>query len=163
MPPPPKPTVAPVQLEDNTDEPMAAPAVLAAAPAPPTSARPVAPAKPPRSAPRLDGDRRLGTQRHRMRYVQFQLTPELSERLTARANTEDVVLGEVVMDAVRTYGNRPAEEPRRRRRREQVAVRRSVLVRPEEANQIAEVAERCEETPSALIRRCLELHLVLGS
>lgn len=76
-----------------------------------------------------------------------------------RASTEGVVLGEVVMDAVRAYGDRPAEEPRRRRRRESVAVRRSVLLRPEEANRIAEVAERCEETPSALIRRCLELHL----
>lgn len=60
------------------------------------------------------------------------------------------------MDAVRIYGERPAEE---QRRREQVAVRRSVLLRPEEADWVTEVAERCEETPSALIRRCLELHL----
>jgi hypothetical protein len=106
-----------------------------------------------------DDERQLGTQRHRMRYVQFQLTAELSERLTSRAEAEDVVLGEVLMDAVRAHGERSADEPRRRRRREPVAVRRQVLLRPEEADRIAEFAGRSGETPSALIRRCLVEHL----
>jgi hypothetical protein len=83
----------------------------------------------------------------------------MSERLTMRAQTEGVVLGEVVMDAVRTYGSQPVEDQRRRRRQEPVAVRRSVLLRPEEASQISEVAAENAETPSAMIRRCLERHL----
>lgn len=91
--------------------------------------------------------------------MQIQLTPKMSEHLTTRAQTEGVVLGEVVMEAVRSYGPQPVDDPRRKRRQEAVAVRRSVLLRPEEANLIAEVAEQSAETPSALIRRCLERHL----
>lgn len=165
LPPPPKPTVTlveddPAEAVDSTDDTATAPQEPAAAgPARPNPKRPARQAEGSRSAPVQPGTSRLGTQRHRLRYVQIQLTSEMSERLTTRAQTEGVVLGEVVMDAVRAYGPQPVDDPRRKRRQESVAVRRSVLLRPEEANLIAEVAEQCGETPSALIRRCLERHL----
>ena len=38
-----------------------------------------------------------------MRYVQFQVAPHLSDLLSARAEQEDVVLGQVVIDAVRKF------------------------------------------------------------
>ena len=163
LPPPPKPTVAPVADEpaEPAGDPDAAasPEPAAAVPARLKPKRPVQQAQRPRPAPPQTELPRLGTQRHRLRYVQVQLTPEMSERLTTRAQTEGLVLGEVVMEAVRSYGAQPVEDPRRRRRQEAVAVRRSILLRPEEANLIAEVAEQCAETPSALIRRCLDRHL----
>lgn len=103
---------------------------------------------------------RLGVQRHNMRYVQFQVSPALSDLLTARAEAEDVVLGEVVMDALRAFDAHPkgASTPRRRRR-SNVTVRRSILVRPEEADQIKAIADQYGEKPSGLIRRSLELYL----
>jgi hypothetical protein len=102
----------------------------------------------------------LGVQRHNMRYVQFQVTPAISDLLTDRAETEDVVLGEVVMDALRAFDTKPTTATTfRRRRRGKTTVRRSILVRPEEADQIKTMADKHALTPSGLIRRSLEQYL----
>ncbi len=95
-----------------------------------------------------------------MRYVQFQIGPIVSELLTKRADDEDVVLGEVVMDALRAYDTHPVTAtPARRRRRSATSVRRSVLIRPEEADDIKAMADRHGQTSSALIRAALEQYL----
>lgn len=103
---------------------------------------------------------RLGSPRHHMRYVQFQVAPHLSDLLSARAEQEDVVLGQVVIDAVRKFDalSDTAKSQRRRRHRAS-AVRRSVLVRPVEADEIKAIAGRHGFTSSALIRMALESYL----
>lgn len=98
--------------------------------------------------------------RHNMRYVQFQVSPVISDLLTARAEQEDVVLGEVVLDALRSFEARPpVHSVRRRQRRPSTAARRSVLVRPDEADEIQTLATQLGYTPSALIRASLEAYL----
>lgn len=105
--------------------------------------------------------RLLGTARHNMRYVQFQATPAVSDLLTKRAEEEDLVLGEVVMAALRAMDTPPPTHPVvRRRRRSAAAVRRSILVRPEEAEEIGALADRLGYSPSALIRIALERYLL---
>lgn len=95
-----------------------------------------------------------------MRYIQFQVTPAVSDLLSKRADDEDLVLGEVVMDALRAFGAHPAVRPQgRRRRRSSTAVRRSILVRPDEADNVRAMADRLDYTPSALIRTALEHYL----
>jgi hypothetical protein len=96
-----------------------------------------------------------------MRYVQFQVSPVVSDLLTSRAQQEDVVLGEVVMDALRHLEMHPIPPvPGRRRRRSSTAARRSILVRPQEADDISAMAGRLGYTPSALIRTALEHYLL---
>jgi hypothetical protein len=96
-----------------------------------------------------------------MRYVQFQVSPVVSDLLTRRAEGEDVVLGEVVMDALRHLEMHPLPVvSSRRRRRSSSAARRSILVRPQEADEISAMADRLGYTPSALIRTALEHYLV---
>lgn len=95
-----------------------------------------------------------------MRYVQFQVSPMISDLLTARAEQEDVVLGEIVLAAVRSFEQHaPVGSTPRRRRRASTTARRSVLIRPEEADEIQALAARVGYTPSALIRAALEEYL----
>jgi len=162
-PPPPKPTVEAPELpavpaDETVEPPPSAPAVDVEwetvepdAAAPPQVRRTDKPAEP----------RQLGVQRHHMRYVQFQASPTISDLLTARAEEEDVVLGEIVMDALRHLKTQPTPERSSRRRRRSAAgsVRRSVLIRPEEADEIRLMADDLGYTPSALIRTALELYL----
>lgn len=102
----------------------------------------------------------LGTPRHRMRYIQFQVSSSLSDLLSKRAAEEDVVLGEVVMEAVRSFNvPKPEVVLRRRRRSAMVPVRRQVLVRVTEAEEVQTLAEQFRLTPSALIRSALEEYL----
>lgn len=162
-PPPPKPVTpaAPAPDDESTG---ARPAWQHPAESVTSSAlvTPSPPASPVTQPPsRVEDTRtRLGVQRHNMRYVQFQVSPVLSDLLTARAEAEDVVLGEVVMDALRAFEaqSKPAVTLRRRRR-SNVTVRRSILVRPEEADQIKAMANQYSEKPSGLIRRSLESYL----
>jgi hypothetical protein len=97
-----------------------------------------------------------------MRYVQFQVSPALSELLTQRANEEDLVLAEIVMDALGAFTDRPASPTQRRRRRRSASapVRRFALVSASEAEEVQKMAERFELTPSALIRAALENYLM---
>lgn len=107
------------------------------------------------------GPRPLGVPRHHMRYVQFQVSPVISDLLTTRAQAEDLVLGEVVMDALRHLEAHPAPgSSGRRRRRAGTSARRSILVRPQEADEIRSMAERLGYTPSGLIRNALEHYLL---
>ncbi len=111
-------------------------------------------------APRSTTQATLGTPRNHMRYVQFQVPPALSELLTRRAAEEDLVLGEVVMDALRAFDSyADATVGIRRRRRASTSVRRSALVRPSEADEIKAMADRLALTPSALIRTALDVYL----
>jgi hypothetical protein len=158
-PPPSKPVTAPVL--DAEDEPTAPESPKPSATGPVTVLPAPAALRAGQPSPGAEQAKPvLGVQRHNMRYVQFQLSPVLSDLLTARAEAEDVVLGEVVMDALRAFDAQPKAAPtRRRRRRSNVGVRRSILVRPDEANQIKEMADQYGEKPSGMIRRCLEAYL----
>lgn len=165
-PPPPKPlmrdkTVAePVMPAPDTDRERQGVPVVSNTPASPSL-----PVLSPAQAVPGGAPKAFGVQRHRMRYVQFQVSPFTSEQLTARADAEDVVLGEVVMDALRAFDASPVVAPlarRRQRRRPGTSVRRSILVRPEEADQVKTMADQYADTPSAFIRRCLELYLIPG-
>jgi hypothetical protein len=83
----------------------------------------------------------------------------VSDLFSQRAEREDVVLGEIAMDAVRTFARQPQTTDGRRRRRSATAVRRSVLLRPEEADEVREAARRAKLPSSALIRTALERYL----
>jgi hypothetical protein len=161
-PPPPKPTIPLADLPAS--RPVRAPALSSAespierepevqnpASLPPKGGLPKEPSR----------TRLLGVQRHHMRYVQFQVSPVISDLLTKRAQEEDIVLGEVVMDALRHLQAHPTSASAgRRRRRAGTSARRSILVRPQEAEEIGSMAEQFEYTPSALIRRALEVYLL---
>lgn len=158
-PPPSKPKVPPSHPEDNQDKPAGGNSASSQATPKPRPASPQALDVQSRLN-NLGTSRTLGSPRHHMRYVQFQVAPSLSDLLSARAEQEDVVLGQVVIDAVRKFDalSDTATSQRRRRRRTS-AVRRSVLVRPVEADEIQAIAERHDFPPSALIRMALESYL----
>jgi hypothetical protein len=78
--------------------------------------------------------------------------------LDERSRAEDLVLAEVVMDALHAIGDqRPSL--RRRRRTAIAPVRRQIVVRDAEAEEIQALADKHSLTASALIRWALELHL----
>lgn len=106
-----------------------------------------------------DDNSSFGSPRGNLREVQFYISPQLSDALTARADHEDLVLAEVVMAAVRDL---PRDEhpgvPLRQRRRG-MSVRRAAVVRPNEADQVHDIATELGITTSALIRSALERYL----
>jgi hypothetical protein len=175
-PPPPKPTrvVRPMPVSEATTSgsPLEAPDPVAADPLPsmPSSRRfeedpPAADPAPIVSSPRrrvTRGEGTFGTPRYNRRYVQFNCSRVVSDLLDEKAQEEDLVLGEVVLDAIRALEDKPATAVpvRRRRRTTSTSVRRSMLVLPDEADWIKQVADRRKTTPSALARLALEEYLM---
>ena len=159
-PPPPKPASSPplsVPDDDNTSDPSPQEEVR-----PSPDPRELAAVAVSARARRTSDTRPappLGSPRHNLRYVQFQCSPVVSDLFTERAEREDLVLGEIVMDAVRTFTRQPQPTDGRRRRRSATAVRRSVLLRPEEADEVREAARKAKLPSSALIRTALERYL----
>jgi hypothetical protein len=154
-PPPPKPAPAPPRAVPDDDK--------TSDSTPQEEGRSPTPSEPAPTRARRTSDARqtapLGSPRHNLRYVQFQCSPVVSDLFTQRAEREDVVLGEIAMDAVRTFARQPQTTDGRRRRRSATAVRRSVLLRPEEADEVREAARRAKLPSSALIRTALERYL----
>jgi len=102
-----------------------------------------------------------GTRRHGRVYVQVLLGPATSSRLDRKAETEDVVLGEILMDAVHSFVDQPhgLEQRRRRRRHIEHGTRRAILILPDEAGEIAQLARQLGLNGSALMRAALEAYL----
>lgn len=107
------------------------------------------------------GDPSVGVKPNNRRYVQVLLSPIWSERLDQAAESEDVVFAEVLMDAVHWFEQQPRDEAveRRRRRRTERGIRRAILVRQNEAEEIGVLATRIGISGSALMRMALEGYL----
>jgi hypothetical protein len=161
-PAPPKPVVAPPPSDAGDDRPVQ----LAATPVPPRlgaleaaprkrERRPAQGQPPPRDTP---PPTRIGTRRGNLVYIQTQVTPAVSDQLDRAADSQDLVLGEVLMACVREFT--PASlgaQPRRRRRGNQV--RRDIGVLPAEADEVLEASSRAGLTVSAFLRQALEKQL----
>jgi hypothetical protein len=101
-----------------------------------------------------------GAPKEPSRYIQFQVAAHVSDLLDRRADEDDLVLGEVVMDAIRAFNaSGPPAGTARRRRRTRNPVRRSVLVRSGEAREVETVAAQHGLSQSGLVRTALESYL----
>ena len=167
-PPPPKPAAAaPVETGDT----------FSAEPLEPTPVPPVVetggdtarsrekqggsarrPAAPTATSPAPAPPARIGTRRGNLVYIQTQVTPAVSQQLDRQADSENLVLGEVLMACARAYKPAAAgSQPRRRRRGNQV--RRDIGVLPSEADEVLAASTAAGMTVSAFLRQALEAHL----
>src|SRR6202011_3522793 len=110
-----------------------------------------------------DDARDFGTRRGNLVYIQTALSPTLADALHQRAQAEDVVLGEILMAAVRTLiDGEDGPPPAKRRRRGATPVRKDIGLLPNEAADIYQAATDAGYLPSAFMRLALENYLNQG-